>query len=103
MGSSPIRHDPRVPAFRGFPPEALEFLSELEANNDRDWFKANRARYDEHLVAPARALGEARAERAGAGARAAGLSARPPARGAAAPPRPHRLAPPRARPVAAPP
>ena len=44
-------------AFRGFPPEALEFLAELEANNDRDWFKANRARYDEQLVAPARALG----------------------------------------------
>ena len=47
-----------MPAFKGFPPEALEFLRELEANNDRDWFKANRARYDEHLVAPARALGE---------------------------------------------
>jgi uncharacterized protein (TIGR02453 family) len=47
-----------VPTFRGFPPEALEFLRELEANNDREWFKANRARYDEHLVAPARALGE---------------------------------------------
>jgi uncharacterized protein (TIGR02453 family) len=47
-----------VPAFRGFPPESLDFLRELEANNDRDWFKANRERYDEHLVAPARALGE---------------------------------------------
>lgn len=45
-------------AFRGWPPEALEFLRELEANNDRDWFKANRARYDESLVAPARALAE---------------------------------------------
>ena len=45
-------------AFRGFPAEALEFLAELEANNDRDWFKANRARYDEFLVAPATALGE---------------------------------------------
>jgi uncharacterized protein (TIGR02453 family) len=44
--------------FRGWPPEALEFLRELEDNNDRDWFKANRARYDEHLVAPARALAE---------------------------------------------
>jgi uncharacterized protein (TIGR02453 family) len=47
-----------VAAFRGFPPEALEFLAALEANNDRDWFKANRARYDEHVVAPVRALGE---------------------------------------------
>lgn len=45
-------------AFRGFPAEALEFLTELEANNDRDWFKANRARYDELLVAPATALGD---------------------------------------------
>ena len=41
-----------------WPPEALEFLRELEANNDRDWFKANRARYDDHLVAPARELAE---------------------------------------------
>jgi uncharacterized protein (DUF2461 family) len=47
-----------MPAFQGFPPEAIEFLRGLEANNDRDWFKANRARYDEHLIAPARALGE---------------------------------------------
>jgi uncharacterized protein (TIGR02453 family) len=39
-----------------WPPEALEFLRELEANNDRDWFKANRARYDEQLLEPARAL-----------------------------------------------
>jgi uncharacterized protein (TIGR02453 family) len=45
-------------AFRGFPGGAVEFLTELEANNDRDWFKANRARYDELLVAPATALGE---------------------------------------------
>ncbi len=45
-------------AFRGFPPEAIEFLRELEANNDRDWFKANRARYDEFVVAPTRALAE---------------------------------------------
>jgi uncharacterized protein (TIGR02453 family) len=45
-------------AFKGFPAEAVEFLTELEANNDRDWFKANRTRYDEVLVAPATALGE---------------------------------------------
>jgi uncharacterized protein (TIGR02453 family) len=45
-------------AFRGFPPEAVQFLRELEADNDRDWFKANRARYDRYLLAPATALGE---------------------------------------------
>jgi uncharacterized protein (TIGR02453 family) len=39
-----------------WPPEALEFLRDLEANNDRDWFKANRARYDAYLVEPAREL-----------------------------------------------
>ena len=39
-----------------WPPDALQFLRELEANNDRDWFKANRARYDADLVAPAKAL-----------------------------------------------
>jgi uncharacterized protein (TIGR02453 family) len=47
-----------MPGFRGFPPGALDFLRELEDNNEREWFKANRTRYDELLVAPARALGE---------------------------------------------
>lgn len=41
-----------------WPPEALQFLRELEDNNDRDWFKANRARYDEHLVAPGQTLAD---------------------------------------------
>ena len=45
-------------AFRGFPAQAVEFLVELEANNERDWFKSNRARYEEHLVAPAIALAD---------------------------------------------
>ncbi len=37
-------------------PKALEFPRELESNNDREWFKANRKRYDAELVAPAREL-----------------------------------------------
>jgi uncharacterized protein (TIGR02453 family) len=41
-----------------WPPEALEFLRELEENNDSDWFRANRRRYDEQLVAPARELAD---------------------------------------------
>lgn len=41
-----------------WPPAALDFLRELEDNNDRDWFKANRARYDELLLAPTRELVE---------------------------------------------
>jgi len=39
-----------------WPPEALEFLRELEANNDRDWFRANRDRYERDLMEPAREL-----------------------------------------------
>jgi uncharacterized protein (TIGR02453 family) len=39
-----------------WPPEALEFFRDLEDHNDRKWFKANRRRYDEHVVAPAREL-----------------------------------------------
>jgi uncharacterized protein (TIGR02453 family) len=39
-----------------WPPEAIDFLRDLEANNDRDWFKANRERYDIYLVEPAREL-----------------------------------------------
>ncbi len=41
-----------------WPPEALDFLRELEDNNERDWFKANRGRYDRSLAAPARRLAE---------------------------------------------
>ena len=44
--------------FRGWPPETLRFLRELEDNNEREWFKANRARYDEFVVAPTQALAE---------------------------------------------
>jgi uncharacterized protein (TIGR02453 family) len=39
-----------------WPPDALDFLRELEDNNDSAWFKANRRRYDEQLLAPAREL-----------------------------------------------
>jgi uncharacterized protein (TIGR02453 family) len=41
-----------------WPPEALDFLRELEDNNDSAWFRANRSRYDEFLLGPARALVE---------------------------------------------
>jgi uncharacterized protein (TIGR02453 family) len=45
-----------------WPPEALEFLRDLEDNNDRDWFKANRSRYDDHLRGPGQALAESLAD-----------------------------------------
>jgi len=41
-----------------WPPEALDFLQELEQNNERDWFRANRARYDAYLLEPARQLAQ---------------------------------------------
>ena len=37
-------------------PAFFTFLKELEANNKRDWFKANQARYEEDVREPARAL-----------------------------------------------
>jgi uncharacterized protein (TIGR02453 family) len=41
-----------------WPSEALDFLRELEENNDRDWFKANRERYNTLLLDPTRELTE---------------------------------------------
>ena len=35
--------------FSGFQPADLEFLRRLALNNDRDWFTANRATYDDRL------------------------------------------------------
>lgn len=32
-----------------FRPALFTFLRDLAANNDRDWFKANKARYEEHI------------------------------------------------------
>lgn len=35
-----------------FTAEATKFLDDLAANNDRDWFHANKKRYETHLKAP---------------------------------------------------
>ncbi|SFS15877.1 TIGR02453 family protein [Agrococcus baldri] len=45
-------------AFDGFSPDAFAFYAELEANNERPWWLANKARYDEQVRAPFEALGE---------------------------------------------
>lgn len=42
--------------FNGFPPAALDFLAELAVHNDRDWFQARRADYEQALLEPARQL-----------------------------------------------
>ncbi len=46
-----------------FKPETFAFLTELEANNSKDWFEANRSRYEEVWKAPALSFVEAIASR----------------------------------------
>lgn len=41
--------------FRGFSEELLQFLSDLEKNNNIEWFHNNRSRYEKFFVEPARA------------------------------------------------
>ncbi len=38
--------------FSGFPPEAIEFYEQLGADNSRDFWQANKARYDQHVKQP---------------------------------------------------
>lgn len=45
-------------AFEGYPRDAVTFLQELAANNNKAWFEANKARYEAALVAPSVALVE---------------------------------------------
>lgn len=52
--------------FSGFAPSDLAFLSGLAANNDRDWFTARRAAYDEGLRPTLEALLDATAAACGA-------------------------------------
>jgi uncharacterized protein (TIGR02453 family) len=49
--------------FTGFRPEAVDFLAELAANNDREWFTPRKADYERLLKAPMEELVEALAER----------------------------------------
>lgn len=39
-----------------FTPQTFEFLQQLAANNDREWFKANQSRYEQQVREPALAL-----------------------------------------------
>jgi uncharacterized protein (TIGR02453 family) len=52
--SGPIETGERqVAGTRYFTTETFQFLRDLKANNDRDWFVENKSRYEEHLKAPA--------------------------------------------------
>ena len=39
-----------APRYRGFTPESIAFLAELSRNNNREWFNANKARYEESVL-----------------------------------------------------
>ena len=41
------------PSYAGFPIETSRFLTELAENNEREWFKDNKHRYESHVLAPA--------------------------------------------------
>ena len=45
--------------FDGFPKGTFDFLAELTEHNNREWFTANRARYESYYLAPALAFIEA--------------------------------------------
>ncbi len=45
-----------MPDFQGFGPGVVDFYLELEQHNNREWFHANRARYDSEVAIPLKAL-----------------------------------------------
>lgn len=47
--------DPPLP-FTGFPKDYLAFFRELSKNNDREWFEANRHRFEESVKEPLRSF-----------------------------------------------
>ena len=49
--------------FRGFTPEAIQFLVDLAANNDRAWFQPRKAEYERLLKEPFEAMIAALADR----------------------------------------
>lgn len=51
--------------FTGLRPDALDFYAELAANNSKEWWLANRSRYDESVRGPFEQLGEALADEFG--------------------------------------
>ena len=50
-------------AFTGFRPEAIQFLADLAANNDRAWFQPRKGHYERLLKEPLEALCVALADR----------------------------------------
>jgi uncharacterized protein (DUF2461 family) len=48
--------NPGAEKFNGFVPESLQFLRDLKENNSKVWFEAHSGDYEQHLLAPLRAL-----------------------------------------------
>lgn len=46
----------KAPSFAGFGPAAIEFLTDLTNNNNKDWFDENKQRYEDTVREPARAF-----------------------------------------------
>jgi len=42
--------------FKGFPVEGIELLKDIELNNNKEWFEANRDRHEEFIIKPNRAF-----------------------------------------------
>ena len=42
-----------IESFNGFPEEGLQFLRDIEVNNNKEWFQANKGTYETTLLAPA--------------------------------------------------
>ena len=66
------RHGRRHPDLHRLPPEAVQFLADLAANNDRAWFQPRKAEYERLLKEPLEALCVALDERFAARDPAAG-------------------------------
>lgn len=49
----PAAEKPAGPADRHFAPDLFAFLNDLKANNDREWFEAQRERYESSVRGPA--------------------------------------------------
>ena len=39
-----------VTRYAGFEKRTIRFLKELQANNNREWFKTNKSRYEEDVL-----------------------------------------------------
>jgi uncharacterized protein (TIGR02453 family) len=58
-----VEHSAKAERFTGFPPGGFDFFLELQARQSREWFKANKERYEYLWVRPLRALLEDLSER----------------------------------------